>query len=209
MAQYTLTNDTADSMNTVRLACDVKGKRTQFSAVSPETGDFNERVVSEFGDRAPVHGFTMGFNVKYLTSLIKAVTWNDGAVPVQMLVSSPNAPAFMNLPHYRTVVMPMHLNVGSDKSDQPAKPAPVPTLTATAPKATDKPVAPAPTSVTSAPTATTLAKVAPAGKPTVTTPTSAGKSVTCPCGKSLAIVAGGADVCACGKILDDHGQVVG
>lgn len=104
------------------------------SAHGSDVGDFVETLPATFdADRTPTDRFEIAFNAGYLMDALRATTYKDGDKPVALRVSAPSSPAFISIPRFRHVIMPMHVNASD-------KPAPKPeTPKAEPPKADPKP----------------------------------------------------------------------
>lgn len=121
------------STQTARLQ--VQPEQVLVSASQSEMGDVAEILPAGFdADWKPADNFEIAFNAGFLSEALRAAAYGDGTKPIQLRVTEPSKPAYIGIPRYRHVLMPMH--VGNDNADKPqVKPEPVTDSTAESPKA--------------------------------------------------------------------------
>lgn len=116
---------------------EVQSDHILISATDAEAGEFHEMIPAQFdAEWTPEPKFEIAFNAGFLSDALRAAAFGDGMRPVAVRVKSAAAPAYISVPRYRHVLMPMHL--GPQESKPPApKPEPgkdTPTKDAGTPK---------------------------------------------------------------------------
>lgn|GEM_PF-6166029 len=100
------------------------------SASGADTGNLAESIPALFDlEWKPADNFEIAFNAGFLSEAVRAAAYGDGTKPVQLRVSEPSKPAFISVPRYRHVLMPMHIG-GDDEAKESPQPQAVPPVNA-------------------------------------------------------------------------------
>lgn len=96
----------------------VQPEQVLVSASQSEMGDVSEILPAVFDpDWKPDDNFEIAFNAGFLSEALRAAAYGDGTKPIQLRITVSSKPAYISIPRYRHVLMPMH--VGSDNANKP------------------------------------------------------------------------------------------